>query len=246
MTLHWTSGRRRGAIGAALVGLLSPLALTVPAWASSVANEVVYTADADNDGIYTVVLRNLETQQSTTLLPEDAVNEWTYDDPELSPDGSRVVLSTDRGSATSSEGIAVVNRDGSGFRRLTEPPRTATTESVDLGARGPRPATGCCSPASRAARQRDPAAVRTALHVVPAAGGAAVPYGQATTATRPTGARTAPASCSPRSPGLGALVGPTGGRGGLTPGANAGRPDRRFRGGGDRGRGGGVSPTWRG
>jgi hypothetical protein len=45
-----------------------------------------------------------------------------------------VVLSTDRGSATGQEGIAVVSRDGSGFRRLTEPPRTATSESVDLGA----------------------------------------------------------------------------------------------------------------
>ena len=180
MTLPCTPGRRRGAVGAALVGLLSPLALASPAWASDVANEVVYTADADNDGLYTIELRNLETQRSVTLLPEDAANRWTYDDPELSPDGGRVVLSTDRGSATGQEGIAVVNRDGSGFRRLTEPPRTATTESVDLGsAWSPTGDRVLFTRITTPLGSRDPLGVRTALHVVPAAGGAAVPYGQA-------------------------------------------------------------------
>jgi hypothetical protein len=179
MRLHWTSGRRC-AVGAALAGLLSPLVAVVPVWASSVANEVVFTADADNDGIYTVVLRNLETQQSTTLLPEDATNEWTYDDPELSPDGGRVVLSTDRGSATSSEGLAVVNRDGSGFRRITEPPRSAASESVDLApAWSPSGDRIVFTRITTPVGSRDPLAVRTALHVVPGAGGTPVPYGQA-------------------------------------------------------------------
>ena len=180
MTLPCTAGRRRGAVGAALVGLLALLALTVPAWASSVANEVVFTADSDNDGLYTVVLRNLETQRSVTLLGEDAANEWTYDDPELSPDGSRVVLSTDRGSASGSEGIAVVGRDGTGFRRLTEPPSSATAESVDLAAAwSPTGDRVLFTRITTPLGSRDPLAIRTALHVVPAAGGAAVPYGQA-------------------------------------------------------------------
>ena len=129
-----TARHRRSALGAALLALVAPVALAGPAFASTIANEVVFTADEDNDGVYSVVLRNLETRVSTTLLGADVANGWIYDDPELSPDGSRVVLSTDRGSTAGDEGIAVVNRDGSGFTRLTSPPQTSTVASYDVSA----------------------------------------------------------------------------------------------------------------
>jgi Tol biopolymer transport system component len=141
-----TPSRRRGAVGGALVALVAPLALTTPAWASTTANEVVYTADDDNDGAYTLVLRDLESRRVTTVLPELFLPTATgrqvaviYDDPELSPDGSRIVLSTDRGSDTRNEGLALVNRDGSGFVRVTQPPPdsrsadgTTVTSSLDV------------------------------------------------------------------------------------------------------------------
>ena len=130
---------RRAALGAAAVGLVAPLLVATPAAASTTANEVVYTADDNNDGIYGVVLRDLGTRRVSVVLPPDTTNNWLYDDPELSPDGSRIALSTDRGGGTDLiEGIAVVNRDGSGFRRLTTPPTTetdtATTYTLDVGA----------------------------------------------------------------------------------------------------------------
>ena len=54
-----TARHRRGALGAALLALVAPVALAGPAFASAIANEVVFTADEDNDGVYSVVLRNL-------------------------------------------------------------------------------------------------------------------------------------------------------------------------------------------
>src|SRR3954468_5108886 len=112
----------------ALVSALLPLSLTLatPAWASTTANEIVYVTDANNDGVYSLVLQDLETRRVTTLLPADVNQGFTYDDPELSPDGSRVVLASDyQGSATATPtatpGLIVINRDGSGFRRLTTP-----------------------------------------------------------------------------------------------------------------------------
>ncbi|MEX2290045.1 MAG: hypothetical protein WD794_06950 [Mycobacteriales bacterium] len=128
-----TSPSRRGVVGAALLALLAPIALATPASASTTANEIVYTFDENNDGIYSVVLRDLESRRLTTVLPADTTNEWIYDEPELSPDGGRIALSTDRaGGVNLVEGIAVVNRDGSGFRRLTEPPQSENSFSLDV------------------------------------------------------------------------------------------------------------------
>jgi Tol biopolymer transport system component len=133
------SPRRLGALPLALVALVAPVALAAPAWASPTANEVVYTADDDNDGVYTVVLRDLESRRVTTVLDETFVPAGSgepiaivYDEPELSPDGGRIAMSSERdGGADLVEGIAVVNRDGSGFRRLTTVPiRREATQTV--------------------------------------------------------------------------------------------------------------------
>jgi hypothetical protein len=118
---------RRALLAAPL--LLAPLALAAPAAASATANEVVYTLDArtetgaaGTDGYYGVYVKQLDSGRVTQVLAEDPVNGWVYDDPELSPDGARIVLSTDRFAADGGfEGLAVVNRDGSGFRALTRP-----------------------------------------------------------------------------------------------------------------------------
>ena len=123
------SRRRCTAVGTAVAALLAPLVLATPAAASATANEVVYTADDDNDGIYSIVLRDLESRRVSTVLPADTANDFLYDDPELSPDGSQIAFSTDRGNANGIEGLAVVNRDGSGFRRLTAP---AAIEDLDV------------------------------------------------------------------------------------------------------------------
>ncbi len=172
---HPPLARRAAALGTALVALTAPVALALPAGASATVNEVVYTADDDNDGNYAVVLRDLESRRVTTVLPADPVEQWIYDDPELSPDGTQVVLSTDRGSTSFDEGIAVVGRNGLGFRRLTSPPSSsdpAAPYAIDVAA--------AWSPDGRTVLftrittnpGTTPATVASALFTVPAAGGA--------------------------------------------------------------------------
>ncbi len=166
--------RRLGAAGAALTALVAPVALALPAHASATANEIVYTADDDNDGLYSVVLRDLESRRVTTVLAEDATNESIYDDPERSPDGSRVALSTDRGSDSFDEGIAVVNRDGSGFRRLTSPPSSGSVFAIDVAAAwSPDGATIVFTRITTDATDQADISATTALYTVPAAGGTA-------------------------------------------------------------------------
>ena len=164
--------RRLGATGAALAALVAPVALAVPAHASATANEIVYTADDDNDGVYAVVLRDLESRRVTTVLPADTTNEWIYDDPELSPTGDRIAFSTDRGSAEFDEGLAVVNRDGTGFRRLTTPPSTDTVFSIDVAAAwSPDGQTLLFTRITTDATDQANIKATTALYTVPAAGG---------------------------------------------------------------------------
>ena len=128
----WPS--RTGVLAAAAAGLVAPLVLVTPATASPTANEVVYVADDDNDGVYAIVVRDLESRRATTVLPADDAQGWLYDDPELSPDGSLIVFQTDRGNAAGrvGTGLAVVRRDGTGFRRLTAPPESQTVLGADL------------------------------------------------------------------------------------------------------------------
>src|SRR5688500_957258 len=97
MTSPSQAPRRIGRASVAVVALLAPVALAGPAFASSTANELVDTADDNNDGIYSVAIRDLESRRVSTVLPADTTNGWIYDEPELSPDGTRVALSTDRG-----------------------------------------------------------------------------------------------------------------------------------------------------
>jgi len=105
------------ASAAALVVLVAPTALAAPA---DTPNEVVYISDASGNGDTAVVLRDLSTRRATVVLPAEA--DYLYESPELSPDATRVALATNRGSADDAqEGIAVVDRAGTGLRRLTEP-----------------------------------------------------------------------------------------------------------------------------
>ncbi len=174
--------RRIGLAGAAVAALVAPLAVALPAQASSTRNEIVYTADDDDDGVYSIVLRDLETRSVRTVLPADATAETLYDDPELSPTGDRIAFSTDRGAAQFDEGIAVVDRDGTGFRRVTTPPPAAgTTYAIDV-------APAWSPDGSRLLFTRittdaaDSADIRasTALWTVPAAGGTPTPLPGAT------------------------------------------------------------------
>ena len=172
---HPNLARRAVALGAALVTLAAPVALALPAAASATANEVVYTADDDNDGNYAVVLRDLESRRVTTVLPADPVEKWIYDDPELSPDGALIVLSTDRGSASFDEGIAVVGRDGTGFRRLTSPPNSsdpAAPYAVDVSAAWSPDGKKVLFSRLTTNSSVTPPTVSSALFTVPAAGGA--------------------------------------------------------------------------
>ncbi len=168
--------RRLGASGAALVALVAPVALALPAHASATAAEIVYAADDNNDGVYSVVLRDLESRRLTTVLPADTTNQWIYDEPELSPDGGRIALSSDRGGTTDfDEGIAVVNRDGSGFTRLTNPPTTSDKLfAIDVSAAwSPDGSTILFTRITT--DSTNPADIKStaALYTVPAAGGAA-------------------------------------------------------------------------
>ena len=159
--------------GTALAVLVAPLAVALPAQASASRNEVVHLADPEDDGAYSVVLRDLVTGAVRTVLRADPRAELLYDDPELSPRGDRIALSTDRGAAPFREGIAVVGRDGSGFRRLTTPPApTATTFTVDV-------APAWSPDGSRLLFTRITVAgadtTSTVLHTVPVAGGRPTP-----------------------------------------------------------------------
>jgi Tol biopolymer transport system component len=174
--------RRLGVASAAAAALVAPLAVALPAQASPTRNEIVYTADVDDDGVYSIVLRDLETRAVRTVLPADPTAETLYDDPELSPSGDRIAFSTDRGATQFDEGIAVVDRDGSGFRRITTPPPAAgTTYSIDV-------APAWSPDGSRLLFTRittdaaDSADIRatTALWTVPAAGGTPTPVPNAT------------------------------------------------------------------
>ncbi len=167
--------RRAGAAGAGLALLLAPLLPALPARASASAAEIVYASDADGDGVYGIALRDVRTGRTTTVLPADRTRQWLYDDPELSPRGDRVALSSDRGAPRYDEGIAVVGRDGRGFRRVTEPPAAVgTTYTIDIGpAWSPDGATLLFTRITT--NTADATAIRasTALWTVPAAGGAA-------------------------------------------------------------------------
>lgn len=167
--------RRVAVLGLAAVVVTAPMAFALPASAGAGTNVVVYTADDDNDGNYAIVLRDLESRRVTTVLPADRVEKWIYDDPELSPDGQRVAFSTDRGSTSFDEGIAVVGRDGSGFTRLTSPPPAQGTGpyAIDVStAWSPDGATLLFTRITTDASVT-PSTVTTALYTVPAAGGTA-------------------------------------------------------------------------
>jgi len=168
-----TSPRRVGVLGLAALAVLAPTALALPAQASATAHEVVYTVDGDNDGNYGIVLRDLLSGRVSTVLPADPVEEWIYDDPELSPDGTRIALSTDRGSASFDEGIAVVGRDGTGFRRLTTPPSVEGNGpyAIDVAAAWSPDGSTILFTRITTDLSVTPSTVTTALFTVPAAGG---------------------------------------------------------------------------
>ena len=168
-----TSPRRVAVAGLAALAVLVPTALAAPAQAGPTTNEVVYTFDGDNDGNYAIVVRDLLSNRVTTVLAADPVEEWIYDDPELSPDGGRIAFSTDRGSASFDEGVAVVNRDGTGFRRLTTPPSTEGNGPYAIDVAAAWSPDGATLLFTRITTDLSvtPSTVTTALFTVPAAGG---------------------------------------------------------------------------
>lgn len=173
---------RRAALLAALVPLtLGPLALGTPALAThpvpspAPGNRIAYTVDADDDGAYALVVTDLESRRTTTVLPADPNLGFTYDDPELSPDGYRIALASDYlGSRTTPPsgppGIIVVEDNGTGYRRLSTPPSDATagTTSIDIApAWSPDGSTILFTRVSQDAT----GAITSALYTVPANGG---------------------------------------------------------------------------
>ncbi|GAC1441921.1 MAG: hypothetical protein NVSMB55_11070 [Mycobacteriales bacterium] len=202
------SSRRACAVAVTACALLSASGLlAVPASASSSANEVVYAADPGaQDGFYNIVLADPEARTSSTVLTSNAAAGVSYDDPELSPDGSQVVATrfTFSSSGGESGAIVVVNRDGTGVRTLTTPQPTATTDVSDV--------TPVWSPDSRTilfsrsiatapASPGGPATFSYSLQTVPAAGGptTAVPGGDNGFSADydPTGAKIVFAAVSP-------------------------------------------------
>ncbi|MCW2724511.1 MAG: N-acetylmuramoyl-L-alanine amidase [Frankiales bacterium] len=172
------TARRLGALAVAVSVGGASLALAAPASASASTNELVYAVDASGDGAYSVALRDLETRSTTTLLPADATQGIGYDRPELSPDGSRVVVSRFQPDSTGTltGGLVVVNHDGSGLRTLTAPAPTDTVHVDDvLPAWSPDGSTILFSRVvtTKGATTADPSSLTTSLMTVSAAATAA-------------------------------------------------------------------------
>ncbi len=174
--------RPRLRLGALAVAVALPLSLAVagPAWASSTANEIVYTVDSNDDGAYALVLQDLESRRVSTVLPADPDLAFTYDDPKLSPDGTRIALASDYQGAVSTPpsgapGIIVVNRDGSGYRRLSTPPSTSgatPSDSIDIS---PSWSPDGSTLLFTRVTQDSAGAVTSSLFTVPAGGGPLAP-----------------------------------------------------------------------
>lgn len=118
--------RRRWSLAVALGGvvLVAPLAVAAPAVASATADEVVYVQENTATGASAVFLRRLGNPVATPVLPASPTSQDAG--PRLSPEGTRIVVSTDRLSPDG--GLAVVGRDGTGLRALT----TNTTSVLDV------------------------------------------------------------------------------------------------------------------
>jgi WD40-like Beta Propeller Repeat len=159
--------------------------LATPASASTTANEIVYTVDPGaQDTFYDVVLADPEARTTRTVLKSDPTGGVTYDDPELSPDGSKVVATRFTFSSFGGQtgAIVVVNRDGTGVRQLTTPTPTPTTDVSDVvPAWSPDGTTILFSRAvaTAPATEGGDATFSFSLQTVPAAGGTttAVPGG---------------------------------------------------------------------
>ena len=160
------------AVSLPLAATPSALAQTAPG-GTATGNVIVYLDDPDGDGLSAVVLRDLTTGARSTVLPADTVNEWTYFDPELSPDRTSIVLSTDRGTRQGGLGVATVRRDGSGFRQLTDPAQPANALVADVEpAWSPNGATVLFS---RLSLGETASAVSSSLQTVPVTGGLVTP-----------------------------------------------------------------------
>jgi hypothetical protein len=125
--------RRVLAVACAVLPLSGVLA--APAHASTTANEIVYATDPGaQDSFYDIVIADPEARTTRTVLKSDPTAAVTYDDPELSPDGSKVVATRFTFSAFGGQtgAIVVVNRDGTGVRQLTTPQPDRTTDISDV------------------------------------------------------------------------------------------------------------------
>lgn len=106
---------------AALAALCTaaPLLVALPAEAAAPPAPIAYVLDPDGDGLGALVVRDLADRTVRTVLAE---GDHYVEAPDLSADGRTIAFATDIGSDTADLGIAVIGVDGSGFRRLTDPP----------------------------------------------------------------------------------------------------------------------------
>jgi hypothetical protein len=81
---------------------------------------MVLASDPDGDGYNNIDVVDLDTRRRTTLLHADPAHEVTDDAPELSPDGTKIVLSSDRGWEVPA--IFVLDRRDGSMKRVTDPP----------------------------------------------------------------------------------------------------------------------------
>ena len=167
-----------------LVAAVLPLSVLLPVQSASAAagNEVVYVLDADNDGVYALVSRDLDTGGVTELLPADTTRGYLYDDPEVSPNGAQVLVATDYRGAGQTPlanadglpvlGLGVVTLADRSFRALTAPPTSTTSSSDDsFGAWSPDGSTILFTRVTETEDSAGNVTSTSQLMTVPAAGG---------------------------------------------------------------------------
>ena len=109
--------------------LLGSVALALPASASPTANEIVYVV---NDATASkVVIRNLLTRTEQVVLSAALSTGTSFDGPELSPDGSKVVLAKDtlNSAGDETEQLLVVARTTKAVTVLASNTSSATATS---------------------------------------------------------------------------------------------------------------------
>lgn len=110
--------------------LLTSVALAVPAGASTSSNEIVFVVDGTTTS--QVVVRDLASRSQQVVLSAATTSGTFFDTPELSPDGTKVVVvkdATDAASGTDTEQLLVIDRATKAATELARA-TTSTTATV--------------------------------------------------------------------------------------------------------------------